>query len=532
MLAWFKKKFGKQPVEPEAVQVEEVDEAVGAVPGEESVADVPQESECITAAEEPLQSAPEPIPASTEPEVATTADETVELREPEPVVVAPQPEPIESEEVVAAAVVVAEEPAAELVEEVPLPLEALPVVEAECAQSPQDDAALAATEAEVALDLVDDIPPTAQEAPARASLPPETLAEDALSVETSVDVADGTEVAEAPIEEEPHAEVVPAAPLAGTTQEKPASKSLFGRLRERLGKTRDALVYRLDRLFLGKKEIDQELFEQLEEILITSDLGVTTTLDLLDRARKKVKRDLLSDPQALKAIIREEILGYIQASEQPAELVMPEEGPFVIMVVGVNGVGKTTSIGKIAAKFSRSGQSVLLVAGDTFRAAAINQLRIWGERVGVEVIAQKPGADPSSVVFDGLEYGVAHHYDVILIDTAGRLHTSVNLMEELKKIRRVIAKKLPGAPHEVMLVLDATTGQNGISQAKMFHETVGVTGLTLTKLDGTAKGGIVANVCRETGIPVRFIGIGEQIDDLRDFDAREFVDALFAESEH
>lgn len=553
MLAWFKKKFGKQPVEPETVQTEEIPETVAVGPKAESVADVPQESECATSADVGLQSAPEPTSATTEPEVETAPDEKVELTEPEPMVVAPQPEPIESEEVVAA-VVVAEEPATELVEEEPPPLEALPAVETECAQPPQADAALAAqsiaevlvpedegikadvvlaeAEVKVAQDLVDDIPPTAQEAPARASLLPEELAEDALSVETFVDVADGTDVAEAPAEEEPHAELVPAAPLAGTNQEKPASKSLFGRLRERLGKTRDALVYRLDRLFLGKKEIDQELFEQLEEILITSDLGVTTTLDLLDRARKKVKRDLLSDPQALKAIIREEILGYIQASEQPAELVMPEEGPFVIMVVGVNGVGKTTSIGKIAAKFSRSGQSVLLVAGDTFRAAAINQLRIWGERVGVEVIAQKPGADPSSVVFDGLEYGVAHHYDVILIDTAGRLHTSVNLMEELKKIRRVIAKKLPGAPHEVMLVLDATTGQNGIAQAKMFHETVGVTGLTLTKLDGTAKGGIVANVCRETGIPVRFIGIGEQIDDLRDFDAREFVDALFAESEH
>jgi len=208
-------------------------------------------------------------------------------------------------------------------------------------------------------------------------------------------------------------------------------------------------------------------------------------------------------------------------------LVMPAEGPFVIMVVGVNGVGKTTSIGKIAAKFKRAGQSVLLVAGDTFRAAAINQLKIWGERVGVEVIAQHPGADPSSVVFDALEYGVAHSHDVIIVDTAGRLHTSVNLMEELKKIKRVIGKKMAGAPHEVMLVLDANTGQNGISQAKLFHEAVGVTGLTLTKLDGTAKGGIVANVCREIKIPVRFIGIGEQIDDLRDFDAREFVDALF-----
>ncbi|MDX9835017.1 MAG: signal recognition particle-docking protein FtsY [Desulfobulbus sp.] len=322
--------------------------------------------------------------------------------------------------------------------------------------------------------------------------------------------------------------IVPAPPISARTQEKPGGRSMFQRLQERLGKTRDAFIYRIDRLFLGKKEIDQDLFEQLEEILITADLGVATTLELVDVARKKVKRDQLSDPQALKAIIRDQILAYIEASDQPAELVLPEEGPFVIMVVGVNGVGKTTTIGKIAAKFVRSGQSVVLVAADTFRAAAIDQLRIWGERVGVRVIAQKPNADPSSVAFDGLDYGVAHGVDVIIIDTAGRLHTSVNLMEELKKIKRVIGKKMEGAPHEVMLVLDATTGQNGIAQAKMFHEAVGVTGLTLTKLDGTAKGGIVANVCREIRIPVRFIGIGEQLDDLRDFDAREFVDALFA----
>ena len=315
------------------------------------------------------------------------------------------------------------------------------------------------------------------------------------------------------------------------TQEKPAAKSLFQRLQERLGKTRDVLAYRLDRLFLGKKEIDQDLFEQLEEILITADLGVSTTLELLETARKRISRDQLSDPLALKAIIREQILAYIEASAQPAELVMPEAGPFVIMVVGVNGVGKTTTIGKLAAKFVRSGQSVLLVAGDTFRAAAINQLKIWGERVGAGIVAQNPGADPSSVVFDGLTYGIAHRHDVIIIDTAGRLHTSVNLMEELKKIKRVIGKKMDGAPHEIMLVLDATTGQNGIAQAKLFHQAVGISGLTLTKLDGTAKGGIVANVCRELRIPVRFIGIGEQIDDLRDFDAGEFVEALFAGQE-
>ena len=256
-----------------------------------------------------------------------------------------------------------------------------------------------------------------------------------------------------------------------------------------------------------------------------------TTQDLLDEVRREVKRKELTDPQVLKLMLRDKLLDYLLETEKPAEMVLPEEGPFVIMVIGVNGVGKTTTIGKIAAKFVRSGQSVLLVAGDTFRAAAIDQLKIWGERTGVEVVAQKPGADPSSVVFDGIEYGKARKFDVIIIDTAGRLHTQVNLMEELKKIKRVIGNKMEGAPHEIMLILDATTGQNGISQAKLFNEAVTITGVTMTKLDGTAKGGIVINVCRELKIPVRFIGIGEQIDDLRDFDAREFVDALFHETE-
>jgi len=307
-------------------------------------------------------------------------------------------------------------------------------------------------------------------------------------------------------------------------------RTLFSRLQQRLSKTRNSLVYRLDTLFLGKKQIDQELFDQLEEILITADLGVMTTQELLDSVRKEVKRKSLQDPQVLKGLLREKILAFLLASDKPADLVMPESGPFVIMVVGVNGVGKTTSIGKIAAKFVRSGRSVLLVAGDTFRAAAIDQLKIWAERSGVEIIAQKQGADPSSVVFDAIDYGRSKKVDVIIVDTAGRLHTQVNLMEELKKIKRVMGKKLPGAPHEVMLIIDATTGQNGISQAKLFNEAVEVTGLTLTKLDGTAKGGIVINICRELTIPVRFIGIGEQVDDLRDFNPQEFVDALFMET--
>lgn len=304
-------------------------------------------------------------------------------------------------------------------------------------------------------------------------------------------------------------------------------KGLFKRLQESLSKTRDSLVSRVDELFLGRKEIDAKLLDELEEILITADLGVNTTLDLLDEIRSRVSRQELKDPQALKLALKERILTFFEGYEA-TEMKMPEKGPFVIMVVGVNGVGKTTTIGKIANKFVRSGQSVLLVAADTFRAAAIDQLKVWGERVGVDVVAKEYGADPSSVVYDGLDYGASKDFDVILIDTAGRLHTKVNLMEELKKIKRVINKKMTGAPHEIMLILDATTGQNSISQAKLFNEAVSLTGLTLTKLDGTAKGGIVVNISHDFNIPIRFIGIGEKLEDLRDFDPGEFIEALFA----
>ena len=308
----------------------------------------------------------------------------------------------------------------------------------------------------------------------------------------------------------------------------PQKHSMFSRLKERLSQSRSSLIEKVDTLFLGKKIIDDDLLDELEEILITADLGVTTTRDLIDNARAQVSRKELSDPQALKEALRQQLLGYILNSEKPAEMVLPDSGPFVIMVVGVNGVGKTTTIGKMAHKFVQSGQKVLLVAADTFRAAAVEQLQIWGKRINADVIAQQTGADPSSVVFDGLEAARAKNYDVIIVDTAGRLHTKVNLMEELKKIKRVMDKKIPGAPHEVMLVLDATTGQNGISQARLFNEAVEITGLALTKLDGTAKGGIVVNICHEFNIPIRFIGIGEQMEDLRDFDANEFVEAFFS----
>lgn len=328
---------------------------------------------------------------------------------------------------------------------------------------------------------------------------------------------------------EPAASVVSASSVAVELPVEELKTGFFlSKLKERLTKTRETFVARIDTLFLGKKVIDAQLFEELEEILITADLGVKTSQDLLESVRAQVKRQELTDPLVLRQALKEKVLEYLVGSTPPAELIMPETGPFVIMVLGVNGVGKTTSIGKIAYKFKRSGQSVLMVAADTFRAAAVEQLQIWGKRVGVEVIAQKTGADPSSVIFDALEYARNRAFDVIIVDTAGRMHTKVNLMEELKKIKRVMDKKLPGAPHEVMLVIDATTGQNAISQARLFNEAVDITGLTLTKLDGTAKGGIVVNICHELNIPIRFIGVGEQLEDLRDFDPKEFVEALFA----
>ncbi len=310
-------------------------------------------------------------------------------------------------------------------------------------------------------------------------------------------------------------------------QDPKPSQSVIHSLSAGLSKTKKNLVQKMDHVFLGRKQIDEDLLDDLEEILITADIGVATTMELIDHARSSVKRKELTDPNLLKEEIKKKIASFFGDSDSNNELSLPENEPLIIMVVGVNGVGKTTTIGKIASKFTRAGHSVLLVAADTFRAAAAQQLSIWGERNNIDVVSRKEGTDPSSVVFEGLDSAVANNYDVVLIDTAGRLHTQKNLMEELKKIKRVIAKKVANGPHEVMLVLDATTGQNALSQAKMFREAVDVTGITLTKLDGTAKGGIIINIRKELDIPLRFIGIGEQIDDLKSFDGNEFIEALF-----
>jgi len=302
-------------------------------------------------------------------------------------------------------------------------------------------------------------------------------------------------------------------------------KSFFQRLKEGLTKTHQSMVNKIDQLVAGKKKIDDQLLAELEEILITSDIGVKTTQGLLENVAVKVKRQEIEDGDLLKKNLQEQILGILSQQEKPLNPSSPR--PLVIMVIGVNGTGKTTTIGKMAQKFKAQGFSVLLVAGDTFRAAAIEQLEIWGERVDCEVIKQKSGSDPSAVVFDALKAAKSRVIDILLVDTAGRLHTKINLMEELKKVKRVMSREVPGAPHEILLVLDATTGQNAISQAKMFNEAVGVTGIALTKLDGTAKGGILIAISAELKIPVRYIGIGEKADDLREFNARDFVEALF-----
>jgi fused signal recognition particle receptor len=302
-------------------------------------------------------------------------------------------------------------------------------------------------------------------------------------------------------------------------------RGFFQRLKDGLSKTHHGLVKKIDQIVIGKKKIDDDLLADLEETLITSDIGVPTAQLLLDHVTQKVKRKELEDADLLKKTLQEQMFQVLVPQEKP--IPVGSARPFVIMVIGVNGTGKTTTIGKIAQKFSAQGKSVLMAAGDTFRAAAIEQLEIWGQRVGCEVIRQKSGSDPSAVVFDALKAAKSRHTDVVLVDTAGRLHTKANLMEELKKVRRIMERELPGSPHEVLLVLDATTGQNAIAQAKIFTKTVGVTGIVLTKLDGTAKGGILVAISNELKIPIRYIGIGEKIDDLRDFNARDFVDALF-----
>ncbi|MCG8402222.1 MAG: signal recognition particle-docking protein FtsY [Firmicutes bacterium] len=300
---------------------------------------------------------------------------------------------------------------------------------------------------------------------------------------------------------------------------------LFNKLKESLNKTRINFVEKVDAIVTGRRQIDESLYEELEEALLQADVGIEAAFDLVEKMRAEVKKRRINEAGELRLLLKEqmrEILG-----DQTVPLNMGEDKPTVVMVVGVNGVGKTTTIGKLANYFKQNGHSVLLGAADTFRAAAIDQLEIWGRRVGVNVIKHNEGADPAAVAYDSLQAARARQIDVLIVDTAGRLHTKSNLMEELKKIHRVLGREMRDAPQEVLLVIDATTGQNAINQAKLFKEAVGVTGVALTKLDGTARGGVVVAVKQTLDVPVKMIGVGEGIDDLRPFNAGEFVDALF-----
>ncbi|MCP3953891.1 MAG: signal recognition particle-docking protein FtsY [Desulfobacterales bacterium] len=324
-----------------------------------------------------------------------------------------------------------------------------------------------------------------------------------------------------PADPEPEEDQPGQAQGPGPDQEK--SGGFFKRLKKGLSKTRKVLTTDIDELFTGKVKVDDEMLEELEELLITADIGVQTTMDIIERLRKKAPR--ISGPEDLKEILKAEIQALMDVAK--AAEAVPVSKPHVIMVIGVNGVGKTTTIGKLAAKAHAAGQKVLIAAADTFRAAAIEQLTIWAQRAEADIVKHRENSDPAAVAYDSVEAAIARGADLVIIDTAGRLHTKVNLMEELKKIKRSVSKKLATAPHETLLVLDATTGQNAFSQAKLFNEAMEITGLALTKLDGTAKGGIVVAISSNLNIPLKYIGVGEQIDDLQVFDPERFVDALF-----
>ena len=300
--------------------------------------------------------------------------------------------------------------------------------------------------------------------------------------------------------------------------------SFFEKLKTGLTKTRNALTKNLDNLIFGKRVIDKELFDELEEILISADMGPQFTYDLIDDVKQRVSRNELKNAQEIKKVLQERMTAILQKMEKPTTI--PSGKPFIIVAIGVNGSGKTTTIGKLANLLKSNGHEIMLVAADTFRAAAVEQLEVWGSRVGAPVIKQKTNADPAAVVFDAMAKIKAGYSGVVIVDTAGRLHTRVNLMEELKKIKRIINKELPGVVPEILLVLDATTGQNAVIQAKIFKQEIGATGIVLTKLDGTSKGGVVVRIVSELALPVQYIGVGEGLDDLRVFDSNNFTKAL------
>ncbi|MBV8875654.1 MAG: signal recognition particle-docking protein FtsY [Metakosakonia sp.] len=431
--------------------------------------------------EKEAEQAAETQPPHTQEESETFAEEVVEVTE--KLVESEKPQPVE------------EEPQPEVVarEELPLPEEVNEPESAAQEWQPEQEP------------VEEDAPISDEELEAQA------LAADA--AEEALVVVPVDEAAEEVVEE------------TVVEQEKPTKEGFFARLKRSLLKTKENLGSGFISLFRGKK-IDDDLFEELEEQLLIADVGVETTRKIITSLTEGSSRKQLRDAEALYGLLKEEMGDILAKVDEP--LNVEGKTPFVILMVGVNGVGKTTTIGKLARQFEQQGKSVMLAAGDTFRAAAVEQLQVWGQRNNIPVIAQHTGADSASVIFDAIQAAKARHVDVLIADTAGRLQNKAHLMEELKKIVRVMKKLDEDAPHEVMLTIDASTGQNAISQAKLFHEAVGLTGITLTKLDGTAKGGVIFSVADQFGIPIRYIGVGERIEDLRPFNAGDFIEALFA----
>ena len=407
-------------------------------------------------------------------------------------------------------------------------------VAAEPAAAPQESAPVAVkeeaqeetpVEQPVAEAAVETVVETAEAVEPAQELQPAEEAPQAV-VESAPEAPAVEPVAEVAVEPQVEPEAPVPEPVEEPVEEKQEKKGFFSRIKSGLSKTKANLTEQLGNLFLGAKEIDDDLLEEIETLLLMADVGVEATSDIIQRLTDKVERKQLGDAQALQVALKEELASLLHRSEEPLKVECNNK-PYVILMVGVNGVGKTTTIGKLAKRFQSEGKSVMLAAGDTFRAAAVEQLQVWGERNDVPVVAQHTGADSASVIYDAVQSAQAKGVDVLIADTAGRLQNKDNLMQELEKVVRVTQKLSPEAPHEVMLVLDAGTGQNALSQAKIFKDSVGVTGISLTKLDGTAKGGVIFAIAKQMDLPIRFIGVGEQIDDLRPFKSQEFVDALF-----
>ncbi|EMB9312075.1 signal recognition particle-docking protein FtsY [Shigella flexneri] len=462
------------------------------------VEEIVQAQEPAKASEQAVEEQPQ---EHTEAEAETFAADVVEVTE----------QVVESEKAQPEAEVVAQpEP---VVEETPEPV----AIEREELPLPEDVNAeeVSSEEWQAEAETVEIVEAAEEEEAAKEEITDEELEAQALAAEAAEEAVMVVPPAE---EEQPVAEIA-------QEQEKPTKEGFFARLKRSLLKTKENLGSGFISLFRGKK-IDDDLFEELEEQLLIADVGVETTRKIITNLTEGASRKQLRDAEALYGLLKEEMGEILAKVDEP--LNVEDKTPFVILMVGVNGVGKTTTIGKLARQFEQQGKSVMLAAGDTFRAAAVEQLQVWGQRNNIPVIAQHTGADSASVIFDAIQAAKARNIDVLIADTAGRLQNKSHLMEELKKIVRVMKKLDVEAPHEVMLTIDASTGQNAVSQAKLFHEAVGLTGITLTKLDGTAKGGVIFSVADQFGIPIRYIGVGERIEDLRPFKADDFIEALFA----